>query len=46
MMDDSSKRFTKALIDAGNVLNAEQRQAFFKVWNERKPRPPGRANGR
>ena len=39
MMDDSSKRFTKALIDAGNVLNAEQRQAFFKVWNERKARP-------
>ena len=37
--DDSSKRFTKALIDAGNVLNAEQRQAFFKVWNERKARP-------
>jgi len=35
MMDDSSKRFTKALIDAGNVLNAEQRQAFFKKWNER-----------
>lgn len=39
MMDDSSKRFTKALVDAGNVLNAEQRQAFFKVWNERKARP-------
>jgi Spy/CpxP family protein refolding chaperone len=39
MMDDSSKRFTKALIDAGNVLNAEQRQAFFKVWNERKHGP-------
>ncbi len=35
MMDDSSKRFTRALIDAGNVLNAEQRQAFFKAWNER-----------
>ena len=35
LMDDGSKRFTKALIDAGNVLNAEQRQAFFKVWNER-----------
>lgn len=35
MMDDGSKRFTKALIDAGNVLNADQRQAFFKVWNER-----------
>jgi Spy/CpxP family protein refolding chaperone len=39
MMDDSSKRFTKALVDAGNVLNAEQRQAFFKVWNERKHGP-------
>ena len=39
MMDDSSKRFTKALIDAGNVLNAEQRQAFFKVWNERSHGP-------
>jgi Spy/CpxP family protein refolding chaperone len=38
MLDDSSKRFTKALIDAGNVLNAEQRQAFFKKWNERGPR--------
>ena len=38
MMDDRSKRFTKALIDAGNVLNAEQRQAFFKKWNERGPR--------
>ncbi|TAJ32169.1 MAG: periplasmic heavy metal sensor [Reyranella sp.] len=40
MLDDSSKRFTKALIDAGNVLNAEQRQAFFKKWNER-----GRGHG-
>ena len=35
LMDDASKRFTKALIDAGGVLNAEQRQAFFKKWNER-----------
>ena len=35
LMDDGSKRFTKALIDAGNVLNADQRQAFFKKWNER-----------
>ena len=35
MADDSSKRFTKALIDAGNVLNASQRQAFFKTWSER-----------
>ncbi len=33
--DESSKRFTKALTDAGNVLNASQRQAFFKSWNER-----------
>ena len=33
--DESSKRFTKALTDAGNVLNATQRQAFFKVWSER-----------
>lgn len=39
MMDDSSKRFTKALIDAGNVLSADQRQAFFKVWNERSHGP-------
>ena len=33
--DDSSKRFTKALTDAANVLSPAQRQAFFKVWNER-----------
>ena len=32
--DASSKRFTKALVDAGNVLNASQRQAFFKAWSE------------
>jgi Spy/CpxP family protein refolding chaperone len=31
--DASSKRFTKALTDAGNVLNAAQRQAFFKNWS-------------
>jgi UDP-3-O-acyl-N-acetylglucosamine deacetylase len=31
--DQSSKRFTKALTDAGNVLNASQRQAFFKNWS-------------
>lgn len=35
LMDDGSKRFTKALIDAGNVLNVDQRQAFFKKWSER-----------
>jgi len=33
--DDSSKRFTKALTDAGNVLTVQQRQAFFKAWGER-----------
>jgi Spy/CpxP family protein refolding chaperone len=33
--DDTSKRFAKAMIDAGNVLNASQRQAFFKSWGER-----------
>ena len=33
--DDSSKRFTKALTDAGDVLNASQRQAFFKSWSLR-----------
>ena len=33
--DDSSRRFTKALTDAANVLSPTQRQAFFKVWNER-----------
>jgi len=29
--DESSKRFTKALTDAGNVLSAQQRQAFFSL---------------
>ena len=33
--DASSKRITQALVDAGNVLSASQRQAFFKVWSER-----------
>jgi Spy/CpxP family protein refolding chaperone len=33
--DASSKRFTKALTDTSNVLNAQQRQAFFKNWNNR-----------
>ena len=33
--DDSSKRFTKALTDAGTVLTVQQRQAFFKAWSER-----------
>jgi Spy/CpxP family protein refolding chaperone len=33
--DASSKRFTQALTDAGDVLNVQQRQAFFKSWSER-----------
>jgi len=33
--DESSKRFTKALTDAGNVLTVQQRQAFFKNWGNR-----------
>ena len=39
--DASSKRFTQALVDAGNVLNASQRQAFFKAWSERHARQHG-----
>jgi Spy/CpxP family protein refolding chaperone len=31
--DESSKRFTKALTEASNVLTAQQRQAFFKNWS-------------
>jgi Spy/CpxP family protein refolding chaperone len=36
--DESSKRFTKALTDAGNVLTAQQRQAFYKNWNHHERR--------
>src|SRR6185436_19935670 len=36
--DASSKRFTKALTDAGNVLTVQQRQAFFKNWSDRENR--------
>ena len=39
--DEASKRFTKALEDAGNALSAGQRQAFFKAWNERMSRRHG-----
>jgi Spy/CpxP family protein refolding chaperone len=35
LADASSQRFTKALTDAGNVLTAQQRQAFFKNWSDR-----------
>ena len=48
--DASSKRFTQALVDAGNVLTPAQRQAFFKAWSERHgerhgDRAMGRKNG-
>jgi Spy/CpxP family protein refolding chaperone len=33
--DESSRRMTKALTDAGDVLNQQQRQAFFKKWDAR-----------
>jgi Spy/CpxP family protein refolding chaperone len=33
--DAGSKRFTQALTDAGDVLSAPQRQAFFKAWSDR-----------
>jgi Spy/CpxP family protein refolding chaperone len=39
--DASSKRFTQALVDAGNVLNASQRQAFFKAWDARQGKRHG-----
>ena len=39
--DESSKRYTKALTDAGNVLNVQQRQAFFKNWSERRGKRHG-----
>jgi len=32
--DEASKRFTKALQDAGNVLSVSQRQAIIKSMNE------------
>ena len=40
--DASSKRFTKALTDAGNVLTVQQRQAFFKNWSDREHGPGGK----
>ena len=40
--DESSKRFTKALTDAGNVLTVQQRQAFFKNWSDREHGPHGK----
>jgi len=33
--DESSRRMTKALTDAGDVLSQSQRQAFFKNWSMR-----------
>ena len=43
--DASSKRFTKALTDAGNVLSASQRQAFFKNWNQARSENHGKRHG-
>ena len=41
LADESSKRLTRALTDAGDVLNQSQRQAFFKKWAERKGKRHG-----
>ena len=43
--DQSSKRFTKALTDAGNVLSASQRQAFFKNWSQGHGESHGKRHG-
>jgi Spy/CpxP family protein refolding chaperone len=40
--DASSQRFTKALTDAANVLTVQQRQAFFKNWNDHEHGPHGK----
>ena len=39
--DASSKRFTPALVDAGTVLNASPRQAFFKAGDARQGKRHG-----
>jgi Spy/CpxP family protein refolding chaperone len=38
IQDARSKRFTQALADAGDVLSASQRQAFFKNWSNHEHR--------
>jgi len=43
--DESSKRFTKAMEDAGDVLSPAQRQAFFKKWGDRQYRGHGKRPG-
>jgi Spy/CpxP family protein refolding chaperone len=43
--DKSSQRFTKALTDAGNVLSASQRQAFFKNWSQGHGENHGKRHG-
>jgi len=42
LADTGSRRFTKALTDAGNVLTVQQRQAFFKNWTDREHGPHGK----
>jgi Spy/CpxP family protein refolding chaperone len=43
--DESSRRFTQALEDAGDVLSVQQRQAFFKNWSDRQGGRHGRRPG-
>lgn len=43
--DESSKRFTRAMQDAGDVLTPAQRQAFFKKWSERQFHGHGKRPG-
>lgn len=43
--DESSKRFTRAMQDAGDVLTPAQRQAFFKNWSERQLHGHGKRPG-
>jgi Spy/CpxP family protein refolding chaperone len=43
--DESSKRLTKAMQDAGDVLTPAQRQAFFKKWGERQFQGHGKRPG-
>jgi Spy/CpxP family protein refolding chaperone len=41
LTDESSRRFTKAMADAGDVLTPAQRQAFFSKWGDHQMRPHG-----
>jgi Spy/CpxP family protein refolding chaperone len=41
LADESSRRFTKAMTDAGDVLTPAQRQAFFAKWGDYQARARG-----